>query len=100
MKKLLLFVMAVMACAGMSVAQDVYVAGISSDEGGNLTAALFRNGSLLYEHSSEVDHVSYSVVANPNNGDVFWTDSYEVSGVMSSSVFIRYISASPLSDPR
>ena len=87
MKKLLLFVMAVMAFAGMSVAQDVYVAGISSDEGGNLTAALFRNGSLLYEHSTDVYHVSYSVVANPNNGDVFWTDSYEVSGGMSSSVY-------------
>ena len=82
----MLIVMAVMAFAGMSVAQDVYVAGISSNED-NLTAALFRNGSLLYEHSSDVDHVSYSVVANPNNGDVFWTDSYEASGMMVSSVF-------------
>lgn len=87
MKKSLALVIVALACFSVAKAQDVYVAGISSDEDGNLTAALFRNGSLLYEHSSDVDHVSYSVVANPNNGDVFWTDSYETSSGFSSSVF-------------
>lgn len=87
MKKILLFIISVLAFASMGLAQDVYVAGISADDDGNLTAALFRNGSLLYEHGSGGDHVSYSLVANPNNGDVFWTDSYDASGGIESSVF-------------
>lgn len=87
MKKLMLILMSLMAFVGMSLAQDVYVTGISSDDDGNLAAALYRNGSLLYKHSSGGDHVSYSVIANPNNGDVFWTDSYDASGEVASSVF-------------
>lgn len=87
MKRLLVIVVLLLTIVGKSVAQDVYVAGISSNDDGNLTAALFLNGSLLYEHASDADHVSYSVTVNPNNGDAFWTDSYDASEGISSSVF-------------
>jgi len=87
MKKTIILFLAVLALVGMTKAQDVYVTGISTDEEGHLTAVLYRNGSVLYEHSSDADHVSYSVAANPDNGDVFWTDSHDASGGIASSVF-------------
>ena len=52
MKKLLLFVMAVMAFAGMSVAQTVYTAGMYTNASGNDAAIVFCNGEIIQDISS------------------------------------------------
>ena len=49
MKKLVLFVMAVMAFTGMSVAQDVYSVGYYTESGNSTTtAAVYKNGTELH----------------------------------------------------
>ena len=63
MKKLVLFVMAVMAFAGMSVAQDVYSCG-SYKVNDEARAAVYKNGSLLY--SSTSGGSCRSMVLNPS----------------------------------
>ena len=73
MKKLVLFVMAVMAFAGMSVAQDVYSCG-SYKVNDEARAAVYKNGSLLY--SSTSGGSCRSMVLNPSNGDVYWVRNY------------------------
>ena len=69
MKKLLLFLMAVMAFAGMGMAQDVYSCG-SYKVNDEARAAVYKNGSLLY--SSTSGGSCRSMVLNPSNGDVYW----------------------------
>ncbi len=73
MKKLLLFLVAVMAFAGMGRAQDVYSCGYYTvnDEA---RAAVYKNGSLLY--SSPNRGTCHSMVLNPSNGDVYWVRNY------------------------
>ena len=73
MKKLVLFVMAVMAFAGMSVAQDVYTTGYYTEsDHTTTTAAVYKNGTELYHlWGSANDRYSPAVLCNAN-GDVFW----------------------------
>ena len=74
MKKVLLFVMAVMAFAGMSVAQSFYTVGYykpswSSDRYGVLN----KNGERYDNcHVGTGDCGATGVAVNPDNGDVYW----------------------------
>ena len=73
MKKLLLFVLAILATAGMTMAQDVYSAGYFTNSYGTHDAAVYKNGELLYQSattSSGYSRESTDVVYH--NGDVYW----------------------------
>ena len=72
MKKLVLFVMAVMAFAGMSVAQDIYTAGYYTNSSGNHTAAVYKNGTKWYEFGSGSSYTYESNDVACRNGDVYW----------------------------
>ena len=65
--------MAVMAFAGMGMAQDVYSCG-SYKVNDEARAAVYKNGSLLY--SSTSGGSCRSMVLNPSNGDVYWVRNY------------------------
>ena len=94
MKKLVLFVMAVMAFAGMSVAQDIYSSGyyFVNDQ---QAAAVYRNGEKLYESvpggtgygfdNPDVDYYEGDVywVRNRVNGDgtFFYADIFKNDGL-------------------
>ena len=73
MKRLLLFVMAVMAFAGMTVAQDIYSSGYYTS-GGKQYAAVYKNGTKLHEtYFGERPCSSEDVVVF--NGDVYWVQN-------------------------
>ncbi len=72
MKRLLLFVMAVMAFAGMTVAQDIYTSGYYTGSNGKKIAAVYKNGSKLHERSGSHDWSSTAVTVNASTGDVYW----------------------------
>ena len=63
-----------MAFAGMSVAQDIYTSGCYTPSGASHTkAALYKNGSMLYEFGpgiSSFDYVAQDVSCF--GGNVFW----------------------------
>ena len=74
MKKLLLFVLAILVTAGMTMAQDVYSAGYFTNSYGTHDAAVYKNGELLYQSattSSGYSRESTDVVYH--NGDVYST---------------------------
>ena len=63
-----------MAFIGMSVAQDIYTAGYYTNTSGNHTAAVYKNGTKLYEMSGG-NSTTFSYEAKDvacRNGDVFW----------------------------
>ena len=72
MKKLVLFVMAVMAFAGMSVAQDIYSSGYYTVDG-KQAIAVYKNGEKLYENVPSGTGYTFD---NPDldyyEGDVYW----------------------------
>lgn len=73
MKRLLLFFMSVMAFAGMTVAQDIYSSGYYTNSWGSSTAAVYKNGTKLYESSPQNDSFSReSSDVDFYNGDVYW----------------------------
>ena len=72
MKKIVLFIMAVMAFAGMSVAQDIYTAGYYTNNSGNRLAAVYKNGSKLYEFGGYSDWNYESRGVEYYNGNVYW----------------------------
>jgi uncharacterized repeat protein (TIGR02543 family) len=90
MKKLVLIIMAVLAFAGMSVAQDVYSAGYYEASNGK-AAAVYKNGTKLHDvtPSSSSFYFESSAVYY-YNGDVYWTknrmnssdDSYSYGDIM------------------
>lgn len=75
MKRFLLTLLAVMAFAGMSVAQDVYYSGYyTSPTTGLKRAAVYKNNTKLYEtYSSGNNCESTSVVYADNH--VFWSNN-------------------------
>lgn len=65
--------MAMLAAAGMTMAQDVYSAGYFTNSYGTHDAAVYKNGELLYQsatNSSDYSRESTDVVYH--NGDVYW----------------------------
>ena len=77
MKKIVLFILSVMAFAGMSVAQDVYTSGYYyNQEDDQEVSAVFKNGELLYYNhnaSSGYKYASHAVLYL--DGDVYWADN-------------------------
>ena len=73
MKKIVLFIMAVMAFAGMSVAQDIYSTGHYTPSGSTPVAALYKNGTKLYNSSSSsTDYYHDSPDVIRLNGNTYW----------------------------
>ena len=73
MKKILLVLMAMLAAAGMTMAQDVYSTGYFTNSYGTHDAAVYKNGELLYQSattSSGYSRESTDVIYR--NGDVYW----------------------------
>ena len=72
MKKLVLFVMAVIGFAGMSVAQDIYSSGYYTVDG-KQAIAVYKNGEKLYENVPSGTGYAFD---NPDldyyEGDVYW----------------------------
>ena len=74
MKRFLLTLLAVMAFAGMSVAQDVYYSGYYTNSSGRKVAAVYKNNTKLYESSGATfDSESTGVVFADNH--VFWSQT-------------------------
>ena len=83
MKKLVLFVMAVMAFAGMSVAQDVYSGGHFKDDDYVQQAAVYRNETRLYYSTignGTGDHYGECTGVDVYQGDVYWVRNCLTSG--------------------
>ncbi len=74
MKKIVLLVLSVMAFAGMSMAQDIYIAGMAYNGVGTENAVVYKNGTLLYSQGDDPSfyHDSYDVLYL--NDDVYWVD--------------------------
>ena len=72
--------MAVMAFAGMSVAQDVYTAGYFMGSNGEQRATIYKNGNKLHDvHSGGGSTTSASTDVEYHNGDVFWVENSMLS---------------------
>ena len=67
--------MAVMAFAGMSVAQDVYSSGYYTDANGNQGSVVFKNGTKLYNQGGSASQKRNSTDVDFYNGDVYWVDN-------------------------
>ena len=76
MKKIVLFIMSVMAFTGISVAQDVYTAGFNYNEVSTENSTVFKNGELLYSQGDDPSfyHMSSDVLCL--DGNVYWVDYY------------------------
>ncbi len=71
MKKIVLIIMAVMAFAGMSVAQDVYSVGYYTSSG-YYQPAVYKNGTKLHEFVNQgYDYEGTDVMRF--NGDTYWS---------------------------
>lgn len=78
MKKFFTLIFVMLATAGVTVAQDVYLSGTAPDEEGHFFAAVYRNGSLLYQGQATNERYGYDVVVNPyDHNDVYWLELYE-----------------------
>ena len=74
MKRILLTLLAVMAFTGLSVAQDVYYSGYYTNSSGNNVAAVYKNGTKLYENSEGVNCQSTCVLFRGDGyNTVFWS---------------------------
>ena len=74
MKKLLLIILSVMAFTGLSLAQDVYYSGYYTNSSGNNVAAVYKNGTKLYENSEGVNCQSTCVLFRGDGyNTVFWS---------------------------
>lgn len=81
MKRLLLFFMSVLLFTGMSVAQDVYSSGYYIGTNGAHRAAVYKNGTMLYDSSPGFERRCTSSDVVLHNGDVYWAvNMVEYSG--------------------
>ncbi|MBR0176244.1 MAG: choice-of-anchor J domain-containing protein [Bacteroidales bacterium] len=98
MKKRLLLLLSALVFAGMTVAQDIYSSGYYTNSSNLGTAAVYKNGTKLYESaaistdyprsSSDVDFYNGDVywVVNCKEGDAYrWADIYKNNSVYLSS---------------
>lgn len=70
MKKLVLFIMTMMAFTGMSVAQSVWTAGYYTGSNGYHQAAVYENGEKRFESTPSINVESTSLTIM--DGDVYW----------------------------
>ena len=86
MKKIVLFIMAVMAFAGMSIAQDVWSCGYTN--GSPQQAAVYKNSTKMYYSSYSGSLHGDCTGLDVYNGDVYWVkncfdgDSFRYADVM------------------
>jgi uncharacterized repeat protein (TIGR02543 family) len=85
MKKLVLFVMAVMAFAGMSVAQDVWTSGYYTDSNGKRQPAVYKNATRMYNLD-----LGGSIYGECSDLDVYSGDVYWVKNVFNSDGSFHY----------
>lgn len=105
MKKLVLFVMAVMAFAGMSVAQDVYSGGYFKDDDYVQQAAVYRNETRLYYSSvgnGTGDQYGECTGVDVYQGDVYWVKNCYKNGFFYADVMVNddYYLDSPTGEGR
>ena len=75
MKRVLLIIMAVMAFAGMSVAQTVYTAGEYKNQYGKDAAVVFENGEVYYEKSAPGCDFWCKDVVMDSQGNLYWVEN-------------------------
>ena len=85
MKKLVLFIMAVMAFAGMSVAQDVWTSGYYTDSNGKHQPAVYKNATRMYNLD-----LGGSIYGECSDLDVYSRDVYWVKNVFNSDGSFHY----------
>ena len=69
--------MAVMAFAGMSVAQDIYYSGYYTGASGVTCSAVYKNNTRLYQNGIVVDYFyGQCPDLDVHNGDVWWVDNH------------------------
>ena len=71
MKKTLIIAMMIMLF-NVSLAQDVYTCGYYINGYGMATAAVWKNGEILYKQSEQGEYLSPSIAVTQNH-DVYWT---------------------------
>ena len=84
MKKTLLFIVSVMAFAGMCLAQDIYSVGNFTNSSGFKCVALYRNDQKLYEKVPPLGDYDFDSPCLVVNGtDVYWAvnSKYAASGL-------------------
>ena len=74
MKKIVLFIMSVMAFTGISVAQDVYSSGYYYNSDYEKVAVVYKNGDLLYSTGNTPSYNHDSPAVLYLEGDVYWVD--------------------------
>ena len=80
MKKYLLTLALTLAMAGATLAQDVWSVGYFNEEG-NQKAAIYKNDQMYhYAYYPGITNVATSVVQDPTNGDVYWSNCSSQSG--------------------
>ena len=75
MKRILLTILSVMTFAGMSVAQDIYVAGYHTDESGTKQPVVHKNGLKIYESSLSNGYYGEVSAVELCDGDVYWAEN-------------------------
>lgn len=81
MKKLVLFVMVVMAFAGMSVAQDIYSSGYYIDDNGIQQSAVYKNRTRISGSSyTNTDFSAESTDLDVYDEDVYWVNNASLAG--------------------
>ena len=79
MKKTLLFLLAMLATVGMTMAQDVYSVGYYTVNG-DTRATLYKNNIKIEESTMGTNNKSTAVVVSHVNGDVFWSRCSDAYG--------------------
>ena len=89
MKRLLLTLLAVIAFTGLSWAQDLYYTGHYTSNT-NQKAALYKNGSKLYEYGPNGAFSYDAADVACHNGDVYWTiNCFNSSGICKRAMVMK-----------
>ena len=80
MKKCLLFILSALAFTGMSVAQNIYSSGYFTNSSGKRSAAVYRNGTKLYDSGNTTDNPNDNTAVNVYNDNVYWVKRMRNSG--------------------
>ena len=89
MKRILLTLLAVIAFTGLSWAQDLYYTGHYTSNT-NQKAALYKNGSKLYEYGPNNAFSYDGADVACHNGDVYWTiNCFNSSGICKRAMVMK-----------
>jgi len=88
MKKLVLFILSMLAFAGMSVAQDVYYSGKFTNEYGFTSAGVYKNGEMIYNWPGTMSSTSTSESVLVDGSDVYWVhNAYDNGNYVEADVY-------------